>query len=231
MAISNSVNDSLDNTVPGMPASNNKVHGNGGSQELQNSFLKLLVAQLKNQDPTNPMQNNELTSQLAQISTVQGIERLNTSIGSISGQIDSSRSLQATSLIGRGVMIPGNTILAGSKEGVMSTTPFGIELERSADSVTATITDKGGAIVRKIDIGSLKAGVHNFTWDGSLASGSFAPDGAYNVTLAASNGGETLVSTALTFALVNGVTRGAKGPELDLGLSGTTTLDNVRQIL
>ena len=120
-----------------------------------------LVAQLKNQDPTNPMENNELTSQLAQISTVSGIEKLNTTLGSISGQIDNSQSLQASNLIGHGVMIPGTTVLAGtgSEEGaVTTTTPFGVELQQAADKVTATITDKNGAVVRTIDIGELTAG-------------------------------------------------------------------------
>ncbi len=98
------------------------------------SFLTLLVAQLKNQDPTNPMQNNELTTQLAQISTVSGIEKLNTTLGSVSGQINSAQSLQAASLIGHGVMIPGTTILAGTSttEGntTTTTTPFALSCSR-----------------------------------------------------------------------------------------------------
>jgi flagellar basal-body rod modification protein FlgD len=91
------------------------------------------------------MQNNELTTQLAQISTVSGIEKLNTTLGSVSGQINSSQSLQAASLIGHGVMIPGTTILAGTSttEGnTTTTTPFGVELQQAADKVTATITDR-----------------------------------------------------------------------------------------
>ena len=202
--------------------------------DLQSSFLTLLVAQLKNQDPTNPMENNELTSQLAQISTVSGIEKLNTTLGSISGQIDNSQSLQASNLIGHGVMIPGTTVLAGtgSEEGaVTTTTPFGVELQQAADKVTATITDKNGAVVRTIDIGELTAGVHSFTWDGTLTDGSTAPNGSYNVAISASNGGTQLVAQPLQFALVQGVIRGNNGNTLDLGTYGTTTLDEVRQII
>ena len=159
--------------------------------DLQSSFLTLLVAQLKNQDPTNPLQNNELTTQLAQISTVSGIEKLNTTLGSISGQIDNSQSLQASTLIGHGVMIPGTTILTGqgTEEGATTTTtPFGVELQQPADKVTATITDKDGKVVRTIDIGELKAGVHTFTWDGTMTDGTTAPSGSYNVAIAASHG-------------------------------------------
>ncbi|AKP32243.1 flagellar hook assembly protein FlgD [Yersinia aleksiciae] len=229
MAITNSLTDS-DYGINSSSGTSSTTSGST-SQDLQNSFLTLLVAQLKNQDPTNPMQNNELTTQLAQINTVSGIEKLNTTLGSISGQIDSSQSLQASSLIGHGVMIPGTNVLAGSKDGVVTTTPFGVELDRAADKVTATISDKNGQVVRTIEIGSLTAGVHAFTWDGSLDAGGNAPDGAYTVAIAASNAGASMVATPLSYAVVNGVTRGSDGAKLDLGLAGTITMDKVRQIL
>ncbi|AJI96095.1 basal-body rod modification protein flgD [Yersinia ruckeri] len=235
MAISSSMNDSLDNTIPNTSAkleTKQTLGGAGSSEEMQNSFLTLLVAQLKNQDPTNPLQNNELTSQLAQISTVQGIEKLNTTLGSISGQIDSNQSLQASALLGHGVMVPGNSILAGSKDGEISTTPFGMELMRGADKVTATISDSNGQVIKTIEFpGGLKAGVHVFTWDGKLEDGSNAPDGAYTVSIAASSGVDSLAATALTFGVVNAVTKGADGTKLDLGTRGTVTMDDVRQIL
>lgn len=97
---------------------------------------------------------------------MSGIEKLNTTLGAISGQIDNSQSLQATTLIGHGVMVHGTTILAGkgAEEGaVTSTTPFGVELQQPADKVTATITDKDGRVVRTLEIGELRAGVHTFT--------------------------------------------------------------------
>ncbi len=103
-----------DPTNTGVSTTSSSSLTGSNAADLQSSFLTLLVAQLKNQDPTNPMENNELTSQLAQISTVSGIEKLNTTLGSISGQIDNSQSLQASNLIGHGVMIPGTTVLAGS---------------------------------------------------------------------------------------------------------------------
>lgn len=98
-----------DPTNTGVSTTSSSSLTGSNAADLQSSFLTLLVAQLKNQDPTNPMENNELTSQLAQISTVSGIEKLNTTLGSISGQIDNSQSLQASNLIGHGVMIPGTT--------------------------------------------------------------------------------------------------------------------------
>ncbi|CCJ92159.1 flagellar hook assembly protein FlgD [Cronobacter turicensis] len=226
MSVTSSINESYSSSSASSATSSTSLTGSNAS-DLQSSFLTLLVAQLKNQDPTNPMQNNELTTQLAQISTVSGIEKLNTTLGSISGQIDNSQSLAASALIGHGVMIPGSTILTGKD----TTTPFGVELQQAADKVTATVTDKSGKVVRTIEIGALSAGVHTFSWDGTMSDGTKAPDGSYNVSIAASNGGTQLVAQPLNFALVNGITRSNGSNLLDLGTYGTTTLDQVRQII
>ncbi|MEQ9929108.1 flagellar hook assembly protein FlgD [Pectobacterium parvum] len=197
------------------------------SADLQNQFLTLLVAQLNNQDPTNPMSNDQLVSQLAQLNTVSGIEKLNTTLGSISGQINNNQSLQATTLIGHSVMIPGKDILVGKE----TSTPFGVELEKAAEVVTVTISDATGKAVRTIELGTLSSGVHSFNWDSKLSDGTVAPDGAYTFTVAASTGGAQQVVQPLHYAVVNAVTRSDSGALLDLGLRGKATLDDVRQIL
>lgn len=231
MSIAVNVNDPTSTGVTSTSTSSGDLTSSSAS-DLQSSFLTLLVAQLKNQDPTNPMDNSQLTSQLAQISTVSGVEKLNTTLGSISGQIDNSQSLQASSLIGHGVMIPGSVVLAGAaSDGTASTTPFGVELTQAADKATATITDSSGKVIRTLDLGSQTAGVHTFTWDGTAADGTTAPDGAYSVSIAASNNGTQLVAQPLQFALVQGITKGSSGNLLDLGTYGSTTLDEVRQII
>ncbi|TDB47572.1 flagellar hook assembly protein FlgD [Photorhabdus khanii] len=232
MGITSAMNEPMDNTIIGEMASSSDTKKN--SKELNSNFMQLLIAQIKNQDPTNPMKNNELTSHLAQINTLEGIERLNTTLGSIVGQINNSQSLQASALIKRGVMIPGDTILVGpSEDGGASITPFGIELERPADSVNVTITDKQGAVVSQIDLGALEAGAHSFGWDGIKGdgTGTTVANGAYKITIAASYKGEQRVYQPLMFAVVKGVTRDADGAKLDLGRFGTVTMDQVRQIL
>ncbi|MCE1839743.1 flagellar hook assembly protein FlgD, partial [Enterobacter hormaechei] len=115
MAVTSSINDSLDNSTVGELASLTKAKPQS-SDDIKDNFLNLLVAQLKNQDPTNPMQNNELTTQLAQISTVQGVEKLNKTLGAVVGQMENTQSMQTTLLINRGVMVPGDKILVGSSE-------------------------------------------------------------------------------------------------------------------
>ena len=223
MGISVGVNDSLDPTV----LSSSSSTSTNSAQDLQNQFLTMLVTQLQNQDPTNPMDNSQLTTQLAQINTLSGIEKLNTTLGSISGQISTSQSLQSSTLIDHGVMVDGSQILVGSG----TTTPFGVELTTASTATTATIKDSGGTVVRTIDLGALSAGVSTFSWDGTLTDGSTAPDGKYSVSIAASNGTEQLVAQPLNYAYVNGVSTSDGTTTLNLGTMGTTTLDEIRQIL
>lgn len=223
MGIAVGVNEKLDNSSITSAASTTDT----SAADLQSNFLTLLVTQLQNQDPTNPMDNSQLTTQLAQINTLSGIEKLNTTLGSISGQINSGQSLQATTLIGHGVMVDGTQVLVGSGQ----TTPFGVSLEQASTATTATITDSSGKVVQTINLGGLSAGVHTFSWDGSTADGTTAADGKYSVSLSASNASGQLVTQPLNYALVNGVTNDTSGAVLDLGTMGTTTVANVRQII
>ncbi|MDF7657722.1 flagellar hook assembly protein FlgD [Erwiniaceae bacterium L1_54_6] len=224
MGIAVGVNENLDPTV--LSSSSSSSTGNS-AEDLQNQFLTMLVTQLQNQDPTNPMDNSQLTTQLAQINTLSGIEKLNTTLGSISGQISTSQNLQSSTLIGHGVMVDGSQILVGSG----TTTPFGVELTTASTATTATIKDSSGATVRTIDLGALSSGVHTFSWDGTLTDGSTAPDGKYTVSIAASNGSTQLVAQPLNYAYVSGVSTTDDTSTLDLGTMGTATLDDVRQIL
>jgi len=210
----------LSDATPAAPSGNS-------SADLQNQFLTLLIAQLKNQDPTNPMDNSQLTTQLAQINTLAGIENLNTTMSSISGQINTNQSVQNTLLIGHGVMVPGDAILVGEEV----TTPFGFETDTTASSVTATIKDSNGNVVAQLDLGAMNAGTHTFQWDGTLTDDSAAPAGKYSVSIDASNDTGAIHTTSLTYAMVYGVNPTANGAVLNLGAYGTATLDQIKQIL
>nr|WP_240457652.1 flagellar hook assembly protein FlgD [Halomonas socia] len=199
------------------------------SDDLRESFMTLLITQLQNQDPLNPMENAEMTSQLAQINTVSGIEELNSTLEGITGQIDAGHTLQAIALIGQGVLVPGDRILVGEE----GTTPFGVELAQSADEVAVTIRDGAGQVVRRFDVGPMEAGVESFEWDGKLEDGEKAPEGAYSVSVEASSGDRQVDATALNYAVVNGVSSDSDGaPRLDLGgISEQASLNDIRQIL
>ncbi|WJV60950.1 flagellar hook assembly protein FlgD [Pectobacteriaceae bacterium CE70] len=198
------------------------------SEDLQDEFLTLLVAQLQNQDPTDPMDNSQLTTQLAQISTLNGIENLNTTLGSISSQLDTSQTLQASTLIGHGVLIEGDSIVVGDDS---STTPFGIELDNAATDVTVTIKDSSGNTVRTVDLGSQSAGVQTYTWDGTDDSGTAVSEGTYTYSVNAASSGSSVVATPLQYALVYGVNTDSDDSVLNLGLAGTASLSDVKQII
>jgi flagellar basal-body rod modification protein FlgD len=225
MGVSVSMNDPVDNTKVAATTAAGST-----SVDLQSQFLTLLVAQLKNQDPTNPMDNSQLTTQLAQISTLSGIENLNTTLGSISGQITTGQTLQASTLVGHGVMIDGNTILVGSTS---TATPFGLSLDSAADDATVTIKDANGTVVRTDDLGAQTAGVHTYSWDGTDSAGAALPAGSYTFSVAAtSSSGSAVTATPLKYAEVYGVNTSTTGAsQLNLGLSGNVTLDQVRQII
>ncbi|MFZ2386601.1 MAG: flagellar hook capping FlgD N-terminal domain-containing protein, partial [Polaromonas sp.] len=131
----------------------------GTSADSEQRFLKLLVTQLNNQDPLNPLDNAQLTSQLAQMSTVSGIEKLNTAFQSLLAQSGSSQVLQSASLIGRTVLVPGNELALAQGTGGSTNVPFAVEMPAGADSVKVTVTNAAGDTVRSYDLGALPQGV------------------------------------------------------------------------
>jgi flagellar basal-body rod modification protein FlgD len=222
--IGSNVLDTVNQTSAKAATANSKA-----SADLHTNFLTLLTTQLQNQDPTKPVENAELTSQLAQINTVSGIEELNKTVSAITGQMSTAQQLQASSLIGHGVLVAGNNILVGEGE----TTPYGFELQAPADKVTVTVKNSAGDVVRTFEAGPLKAGVQGGTWDGKVTDGTVAPDGAYTFDIAASTGGVSQDVTELNYALVGGVSKDADGNALlDLGGAyGQVKLSDVRQVI
>ncbi len=195
-------------------------------EETQTRFLKLLTTQLQNQDPMNPMENAELTSQLAQLSTVEGIEKLNTMMNKLVSAQESAESLQAAALVGRGVLVEGKN-LALSEAGAVG----GFELSGPADSVTLSIRDSSGAEIASVEMNNLEAGSHNYVWDGTAANGTRAADGVYTVTVTATQGGESVRANPLQFGAVSGVIRGAAGTDLQVGALGIFKISDIKQIL
>ncbi len=197
------------------------------SADSEQRFLKLLVTQLNNQDPLNPLDNAQLTSQLAQMSTVSGIEKLNSAFQSLLAQSGSSQVLQSASLIGRTVLVPGSELTPKSGADV----PFAFEVPQSADSVKVTITNAAGDTVRSFDLGALPQGVKTLSWDGLSDSGAPVADGVYMVNGVARSGDTNVPVTALAYASVASVAQGTTGVSLDLGSGGQARLADVRLIL
>ncbi|CDM24826.1 flagellar hook capping FlgD N-terminal domain-containing protein [Castellaniella defragrans] len=202
--------------------------------DTQDRFLTLLVTQLQNQDPLNPMDNAEVTTQIAQLSMVNGIQSLNNTLLALSGQMDMSQSLQAAGLIGKDILYPGEKISLGSDPdtGAKIATPFGIDLMSGAAKTTVSILDATGKAVRIYEFGAQDAGIYPLSWDGLDAAGVAVPDGAYTVQVAASDAnGQPVSAEALTSGHIGSVAYTAEGLRLNLALGEKISLLDVRQVM
>jgi flagellar basal-body rod modification protein FlgD len=194
--------------------------------EAENRFLTLLTTQLKNQDPLNPLDNAQLTSQLAQISTVNGIEKLNATLQTLLSGLNESQAMEAAALVNHGVLVPGSSMTLGENGGI-----GGFELATAADETTVTIKDGNGLVIRTMNLGALDAGIHPFVWDGKADGGAQAATGNYSYSISAKSGTNTSTPTALAYGLVQAVTRNTSGLTLDVGTLGAFTMADVKQIL
>jgi len=206
----------------------NKTSGSSsgtGVNEIEDRFLKLLVTQLKNQDPMNPMENAEMTMQLAQMSTVEGINNLNASMESLLSGYQSAQTLQATALIGRQVLTEGDVMsLADGLAG------GAVELASAADKVTVKVLDGAGRVIDTIDLGAQAAGELRFAWDGTDAAGNVMPNGSYRFAVSAEAGGSGVGTTQYALVAVNSVRLLDGRVSLELSGIGERDLDQVRQI-
>ncbi len=175
--------------------------------------MKLLVAQLNNQDPMNPMDNAQLTSQTAQISTVSGIEKLNDSVLAMAKQFSSMQMLQSASIIGHDVLTAGNglAVTNGQANGVM-------DLASPADKVSVQILSPGGQLLDTLDLGGMAGGRQQFSWDASKYTGG----GTLSFKVTASNAGQAIAVTALARDTISSV--GSDGSAMSLALKSGATV-------
>ncbi len=146
-----------------------------GSQEIdRDAFIKMFLAQMKHQDPLNPMDGSEFAAQLAQFSSLEQLYNVNTTLDGLKTIQEAGSRFEALTLIGREIVAEGKGI--SLEQG--RTAQGGFELPRAAEC-SVTITDSGGMPVCEIPLGYLDAGPQDFKWDGKSGSGTTMPDGAY----------------------------------------------------
>lgn len=210
------------NSVNGGAAGATGTRKDDSAQAIQDRFLKLLVAQLNNQDPMNPLDNAQMTSQIAQLNTVTGIENLNSTVSSVLSQVASMQAMQGASMIGREVLVPGSglTVADGTGRGAF-------ELSTPADSVKVQVKTAGGMLVDTVDLGAHKAGRHNFEWDASKYTGGEA----LTFTVQATAGNQALTSVALQRARVQSVSTDNNTLMLQLAGREPVAYSNVKAIL
>ncbi|MGI4848622.1 MAG: flagellar hook assembly protein FlgD [Janthinobacterium lividum] len=197
------------------------------AQAAQDRFMTLLITQMKNQDPLNPMDNAEVTSQLAQLSTVTGIDKLNTTLSGLITDMQSTQSLTASNLIGRGVLVDGTNVTLASSQGIL-----GVNVTTAADDVSVTIKDAVGNSIRTIDLGSQAAGVVPMVWDGKNDAGATVSDGAYKFVVTSTLGTSSAGATGLQYGQVASISSGGTSVKLNVSNSiGQASLSDVKQIL
>ena len=195
------------------------------TQESEDRFLKLLVTQMKNQDPLNPLDNAQVTSQMAQLSTVSGIEKLNATLQAMSSSFMSSQSLQAAGMIGHSVLAPGSSLLLQNGAAV-----GGFELKQPVDHAIVTIKGAAGNTLHSMDLGAQQAGVVMFQWDGVTDSGANAANGAYAFEVSATQGGQSVAAERLALGMVGSVSLGSSGVTLNTDVLGSLDVTTVKQI-
>lgn len=197
-----------------------------GNDLGKNEFLELLVAQLNNQNPLEPQENGEFIGQLAQFSTVEGVEKLNSSMETILSGYQSSQALQASSLVGRKVIVPTEKAVVDTSE----TFKASLVLPTSSSNVYVNIYDDAGSVVNRINMGPQEAGNISFMWDGKDSSGNTLPPGTYKFEAQATYNGETKGLYTLLPANVDSVTLGGNELLLNLAGLGSVPLSQVQVI-
>jgi flagellar basal-body rod modification protein FlgD len=189
----------------------------GGSDR----FLKLLVAQMQNQDPLNPMDNAQVTSQMAQINTVTGIEKLNTTVQGLSSQFAQLQALQGASLVGRDVVVPGNMMDIDPATAVGQ---GGFELTSAADAVKVEVLSASGQVVDTIQLGAQSAGLHSFDWKAGTATN----DSGLRFRVTSRLGSVNTTATALMRDTVDAISTSGTGFNLQLARTGTVAYSDVK---
>ncbi|NNJ96641.1 MAG: flagellar hook assembly protein FlgD [Gammaproteobacteria bacterium] len=222
---------SLDSTLAASAQSNvNTAAAVGESAKAlgQADFIELLVAQIKNQDPTKPLDPSQFMSQLAQFSTVNGIQEMKDSFDSLAGRLSSEQSLQAAGLVGRDVLVPGGLGLltvGGSISGQ-------VDLPQLTSQLNLRVMDEYGVEVRHLSLGGNGEGSVQFQWDGIADDGSSVLPGRYRVIAEALIDGElqaveTSVDTRVASVTLN---QNGSAPLLNLESGDSMPLSNVQKI-
>ena len=196
------------------------------AEDMETRFLTLLMTQLKNQDPLNPTDANQMTAQLSQISTVSGIEKLNASMDKLLASYSSTQNMQAAAMIGKTVLTAGNALELGA-EGAIG----GISLDAAAERVTVTIKDASGKVVQTQELGKQAAGVVNFVWDGKSDAETALPTGNYTFAVDAGNGSDSVKTTALAAGMVSALTLTTDGVSLQLANNKSVAYSDILQIM
>jgi len=213
---------SVANATSGTTATSSSASGTQlSATEQSDRFLKLLVTQMKNQDPLNPMDNAQITSQMAQISTVSGIDKMAAAVSDLNSLMLQSQSLEGAMLVGKNVLVPGNKIMLDAD----GATTAGFELDSAATSVVVNIKDATGKVVDSVDMGAASAGKHVFEWTSANKNAA-----GLTFEVSASKGGTAVKATRLVADQVESVYSDQGQLGITLKNNGNVKYSDVRAV-
>jgi len=186
----------------------------------QADFFALLTKELSNQDPTKPVDNNEMISQMTAFSTTDGVQKLNDQFTSFSSSMTSSQALQASSLVGRSVLVEDNVFGMSEGENVKGK----IVTDKPASNVNIYVENIAGEIIQTVPVGKIAEGGSTFIWDGQTAKGEPAPAGAYRFKIAGLVDGQASELQAMTYRKVDSVTLAGANGNILLNLNGGSSM-------
>ncbi|OIQ25524.1 flagellar hook assembly protein FlgD [uncultured Vibrio sp.] len=205
-----------------------KTEETTGKQDLkQEDFLSLLTKQLAQQDPFKPVSNDQMIAQMASFATVDGIGKMNTQFESLNSSMTSNQALQASSLVGRDVLVPG---AAGVKADGAAMSAM-VKLPQSLDNLFVRIENEAGQLLRTFEVGSKPAGDSKVEWDGKDDNGNPLPAGKYNVRASGLLDGENREFEVSTYANVNSVLLGKGDGNVLLNLAGFESPVRLAEVL
>ena len=176
--------------------------------QTQDHFMKMLLAQIQNQDPMSAQDPAQMTSQLTQLNMASGIEKLNTSLSSMLSQMSAQSFMGNAALIGSSVIAPGSSLTLGASNSV----DFGVNVGADSTQTTVKVLAADGTVVDELSLGAMSKGTHRFTWDGAGYNGQRAASGQYRLQVIAADGaGAAVTANTLTSGVVSGVGRDSSG--------------------
>jgi flagellar basal-body rod modification protein FlgD len=193
----------------------------------QDSFLALLTAQMKNQDPFAPVDNTQMVAQMAQFSNLAATTDMSTTLKAIAEKLGATTTSDALAYVGHNVLTEGSTAYPRTTGGLAGS----VELDADASNVTVTIADADGTILKSVDLGKHEKGTVDFDWDGTTADGSTAGNGPFTITANARDGSKSVTSRTLVWAPVTSVSTPSSGsPVLSVAGVGQIAPTAVRQV-
>ena len=192
----------------------------------QKDFMTLMMTQLKNQDPFKPLDSGAFLGQLAQFGTVSGLAGLQTSFDSLKTSLLSNQALQAAGLVGRSALVDASTMAVGDGQAVAGA----VDLPDSTSSLTVTVRDSTGQVVRTLPLGANAKGEAPFLWDGMTDAGGPAPAGTYTFGAEFRSGSTVETGTTMLVAPIDSVKLGTDGFSVELRGVGEKPFSSVKQI-